>query len=183
MTLSVLQKQFSSSFVFTYILDVLDGLVWPLLFICLFLNLLHNFVTCCTFGMSSPYTVVSLGDEFLLGKQVLLVDSRSHYSLEVSFLLEYGSDLLPTRTETLNAWCPISQDSMFARTSTHCCCHCTSTYPMYSIWLTIVTFALITHYKCFRLGNLTYITCLVWDIIEDRMCDWRNAMLQRSSSF
>jgi hypothetical protein len=53
--------------------------------------------------MSSPYTVVSLGGEFLLGKQVLLVDSISHYSLEVSVLLEYGSDLLPTRTETLNA--------------------------------------------------------------------------------
>lgn len=38
---------------------------------------------------------------------------------------------------------------MFAGTSTQCCCRCTSTYPVHSIWLTIVTFALITHYKCF----------------------------------
>ena len=99
----------SSRSVFTYILDVLDGLIWPLLFVCLFLNLLRNFVTCCTFGISSPYRIVSRGGEFLLGKQVLLVHNRSHYSLEVSVLLEYGSDLLPTRTETLNTWCPIAQ--------------------------------------------------------------------------
>lgn len=52
---------------------------------------------------------VSLGGEFLVGKQVLLVHIRSHYSLEVAVLLEYGSDLLPTRTETLNASCPIAQ--------------------------------------------------------------------------
>jgi hypothetical protein len=173
----------SSHFVFTYILDVLDGLVWSLFFVCLFLNLLHNFVTCCTFGMSSPYTLVSCGGEFLLGKQVLLVHSRAHYSLEASssgiwlwFTAHKNRDL-----KCMMAHSPIH--SMFAGTSTRCCCHCTSTYPLHGIWLTIVTFALITHYNCFRLGNLTYLTCLIWDIIEDRLCEWRNAMLQRSCSF